>query len=56
MQRITLQATAVQSFCHYKRYILIVEQWYQLPEFISSSLNSGLHSCINISIHTQRVT
>jgi len=31
-------------------------QWYQLPEFIPSNTNSGLHSCISISIYTQHVT
>ena len=30
-------------------------QWYQLPEFIPSKSNSGLHSCISISIRTQHV-
>jgi len=29
---------------------------YQLPDFISSNLDSGLHSCISISIHTQHIT
>jgi len=37
-------------------YILIGKQWYQLPEFIPSNSNSGLHSCISISIHAQHVS
>ena len=32
-------------------YIYIRKQWYQLPDFIPSKSNSGLHSCIIISIH-----
>jgi len=28
----------------------------ELPEFIPSNLDSGLHSCIKVSIHTQYVT
>jgi len=32
---------------------IIGKQRYQLPEFIP---NSGLHSCISISVHTQHVT
>jgi len=39
-----------------QKYISISEQWYQLPEFIPSNLNSGLHSCISICIHTQHIT
>jgi len=31
-------------------------QWYQMPEFVLSNSNSGLHSCISISIYTQNVT
>jgi len=27
-----------------------------MPEFILSNSDSGLHSCISISIHTQHVT
>jgi len=51
MQYTTLHETAVQSpsHCHCKH-------WYQLPEFISFYSNSGLHSCIKISFHTQNVT
>ena len=37
------------------KYILIGKQWYQLPEFILTNSNSGHHSCISISIHTQHV-
>jgi len=39
-----------------QRCIPIGEQWYQLPEFVPSNSNSGLHSCISISIHTLHVT
>jgi len=48
--------TAVQSPSYYQWYILIGKQWHQLPEFIPSNSNSGLYSCISISIHTQHVT
>jgi len=51
MQHTTVHTTAVQSPSH---YILIGKQWYQLPEFIPSNSNSGLHSCISISIHTRQ--
>ena len=44
---------AVQSPSHYQWYIHIDKQWYQLPKIIPSNLNSGLYSCISISIHTQ---
>ena len=37
-------------------YVLIGKQWYQLPELIPTNSNSGLHSCISISIHTEHVT
>ena len=40
----------------YQWYIPIGKQWHQLPEFIPSNSDSGLHSCISISIHTQYVT
>jgi len=56
MQHTTLHTTAVQSPSHYQWYILISKQWYQLPEFIPSNSNSGLHSCISISVFTQQVT
>ena len=29
---------------------------YQLPELVPSNSDSGLHSCISISIHTQHIT
>jgi len=51
-----LRTTAVQSPSHFQLYILIGMQWCQLPEFIPSNLDSVLHSCISISIHTQHVT
>jgi len=50
-----LLRTAVQSPSHYQWYILIGKQWYQLPEFIPSNSNSGLRSCIIISVYTQYV-
>jgi len=37
-------------------YIHSKKQWYQLPELIPSNSDSGLHSCISISIHTQNIT
>ena len=43
----------VLSKCDY--YYYYYYYWYQLPEFIPSNLNSGLHSCISISIHSQHV-
>ena len=30
--------------------IFLGKQWYQLPELIPTNSNSGLHSCISISI------
>ena len=36
--------------------VFIGKQWHQLPELIPTNSNSGLHSCISISIHTQHVT
>jgi len=48
--------TAVQSPYPYQWYILIGKQWYQLPEFIPSSLNFGLHNSISISVYNQHVT
>ena len=56
MQYTTLHTTAVQSPSHYQWYIHIGKQWYQLPEFIPSKSNSGLHSCISISVHIHHVT
>jgi len=56
MHHTTSHTTAVQSPSHCQWYILIHKQWYQLPEFIPSNSNSGLHSCISISIYTQHVT
>jgi len=56
MQHTTLHTTAVQFPFHYQWYILIGKRWYQLPEFSPSNLNSALHSCISISIHTQQST
>jgi len=56
MQHTTLHTTAVQFPSHYQLYILIDKQWYQLPEFIPSSLNSVLQSCISISIYTHTHT
>ena len=36
--------------------VLIGKQWYQLPELTPTNSNSGVRSCISISIHTQHVT
>jgi len=36
--------------------IISVLQQNRLPEFIPSNSNSGLHSCISISLYTQHVT
>ena len=57
MQHTTLHTTIVQPQLpsHFQWNILIGKQWYQLPEFIPSSLDCVLHSCIRISIHTQHV-
>ena len=35
---------------------ILVSNGNKLPEFIPSNSNSGLYSCISISIHTQHVT
>jgi len=43
-----------ESPSHYQWYIFIDKQWFQLPEFIPSNSNSGLHSCISIFVYTQR--
>jgi len=56
MQHSVSHTTAVQSFSHNQWYIFIGMQWYQLLKFIPASSNSGLHSRIRISIHTQHVT
>ena len=56
MQHTTSHTTPVQLPSPNQRFIPIDEQWYQLPEFIPSNSNSGFHSCISISIHTQHVT
>ena len=52
----SLHTTTVQPSSHNQRHVLIGKQWYQLPELIPTNSNSGLHSCISISIHTQHVT
>jgi len=46
----SMHTTAVQSPSHYQWSI--GKQWYQLPEFIPSNSNSGLHSCISVSVYT----
>ena len=56
MWHTTLHTTAIQPPSPNQWYIPSGKQWYQLPEFILSNLDSGLHSCISISIHTQRIT
>jgi len=54
MQHTALHTTTIQPSSHNQWYVLITKQWYQLP--IPTSSNSGLHSCISFSIHTQHVT
>jgi len=49
MQHIASHTTAVQSPSHCQWYVLIGKQRYQLPEFLPSNSNSGLHSCISNS-------
>jgi len=49
MQHATSHTTAVQFPSHHQWYILIGKQWYQMPEFIPSNSNCGIHSCISIS-------
>ena len=56
MQHTISHTTAVQSLSRYQWYIFIGKQWYQVPEFFPSNSNSGLRSCISISIYTQHVT
>jgi len=53
---IQLRKTAIQPPSPNQWYIPIGKQWYQLPEFIPSNSDSGLHNCISISIHTQHIT
>ena len=55
MQHAASHTTAVQPSSHNQRHALIGKQWYQLPELIPTNSNSGLHSCISVSIHTQHV-
>jgi len=56
VQHTTSHTAAIQPPSPNQWYIPIGEQWYQLPEFIPSNSNFGLHSCISISIHIQHVT
>jgi len=42
MQHTGSQTTAVQPSSHSEWYVLIGKQWYQLPELIPTSSNSGL--------------
>jgi len=39
------EVCALWVYSRYQWYIHISEQWYQLPEFIPSNSNSGLHLC-----------
>ena len=55
MQHATSHTTAVQSLSYSQWFLHIGKQWYHLPEFIPSNLNSGLRSCVSISIHIQHV-
>ena len=52
----TSHTTAIQPPSPTQWYIPTGKQWYQLTEFIPSNSDSGLHRCISISIHTQRIT
>ena len=54
MQHVASHTTTVQPSSHNQRHVLIGKQWYQLPELIPTNSNSGLHSCLRISIQTQR--
>ena len=56
MQHAASHTTTVQHSSHNQRHVLIGKQWHQLPELIPTNSNSGLHSCISISIHTQHFT
>jgi len=53
MQHAASHTTAVQPSSHNHWHILIGKQ---LSEFIAFNSNSGLRSCISISIHSQHVT
>ena len=59
MQHAASRTTAHTTYIHKQPssqnqwYVLTGKQWYQLPELIPTNSNSGLHSCISISIHTQ---
>ena len=55
-QHTTSHTTAIQPPSPNQWYIPTGKQWYQLPEFVPSNSDSGLHSCISISIHTQHIT
>jgi len=56
LQHTDLHTTTVQPSSHNEWYVVIGNQWYQLPELIPTNSNSGFHSCDSISIHVQRVT
>jgi len=51
MQHTASHTATVQLSSHNQWYVLIGKQYYQLPEFIPSISNSGLHSCISIHFH-----
>ena len=53
VQHAASHTTAVQPSSHDQTHVLIGKQWYQLPELVPTNSNSGLHSCISVSIHTQ---
>ena len=50
MQHAASHTTTVQPSSHNQWYVLIGKQWYQLLELISTNSNSGLHSCVSISL------
>jgi len=52
MQHTTSLTTAIQPPSHCQWYNFIGKRRYQLPEFIPSNSNSGLHSCISNSLYT----
>jgi len=56
VQHTTSHTAAIQPHSPNQWYIPIGKQWYQLPEFIPSNTDSGLHRCISISIHIQHIT
>ena len=48
--RCNLHTATVPPSSHNQRHVIIGNQWYQLLELIPINSNSGLHSCISISL------